>query len=521
MSTGIVTAHALRVREGPSRTDLVLGLIYKGEIVELLDTSPEGTWKNLRTVEGIVGWSSAKYLLDQGGEPLPDPEPATGQYRVTAHALYVREGPGRTYRAIGYLKRDDVVSAISVSADGKWKQIRHANGLAGWCSGKYLFYMGDPEPPPEPNTIRYQVTAYALYVREGPGSSYKAITYLREGDIVSGISTSADGKWRQIRLNSGEIGWSSCKYLSSLGPEKPPFEPDPEAGQFRVTTESLHLRLGPNTGYESVGMLKKGEIVTAIEPSPDKKWFQIQRSGGEIGWCASDYLYCLGGIETPAGETNTTGFHRCIINILDLHAEANQDAEIVGQLTQEETVDVLEISQDEVWKKITAARGLIGWCEGKYLTPLGNAAELQPDEEFPWMPIAFNDLGLREFPGAPNNPRILEYMASTNLRDYPFLPDETEWCAAFVNWCIEQAGIEATGWATVSPWMAWGEEIKEPLRGCVVTFQWDDGGQHVAFYLGECGDHLRALGGNQSNAVWIKSYPKKNVVNYRIPKDWS
>ncbi|OQY27811.1 MAG: hypothetical protein B6I38_09765 [Anaerolineaceae bacterium 4572_5.1] len=211
-------------REGPSRTHKVLNLIYKDEVVELLGVSPDGAWKNLRTVEGFIGWSSAKYLLNQGGEPLPDPEPATGQYRVTAHALYLREGPGRSYKALGYLKRDDVVSAIGASADRKWKQIRHANGLAGWCSGKYLFSLDDVEPPlePDPDAIQYQVTAHALHVREGAGSSYKAITHLQEGDVVTGVNISADGKWRQIRLNSGEIGWASSKYLAVFEePEEP------------------------------------------------------------------------------------------------------------------------------------------------------------------------------------------------------------------------------------------------------------------------------------------------------------
>ncbi|NOY98971.1 MAG: TIGR02594 family protein [Chloroflexi bacterium] len=520
MGKSIVTAYALRVREGPGTSYKVLGALYKDDVVDVLGDSPDGSWKNIRTAAGLSGWSSGKYLRDLSGEETP-PEPAAGQYRVTAYALYVREGPGTRYKALGYLSRDDVVVAISSSADGNWKQVRRADGLSGWCSGKYLFGLDDTVPPPEPTTGHYRVTAYALYVREGPGTGYKAIGYLREGNVVAALGSSPDGNWKQVRLNSGLVGWCSSKYLFSLGPDKPPFEPDPTTGQFRVTAQALHLRAGPATNHESIGLLKQDEIVAAVDSSADKSWYQVRTENGLVGWCAGEYLYCLGGIESDARDNaSATGFHRCITNTLKLYAGPDAATTVLAQLTQEETVNVLEISADGKWKKSVTVRGLIGWCEPKYLVSLGETATLREDEEFPWMPIAFNDLGLREFPGAPNNPRILEYMASTNLREYPFLPDETEWCAAFVNWCVEQAGIEPTGWATVYPWMAWGEEIKTPRRGCVVTFEWDDGGQHVAFYLGECGDRVRALGGNQSNAVWIKSYPKRNVVNYRIPKGW-
>ena len=538
MSKALVTAYSLYLREGPARTFKSIGVLRKDEQVEILGQSADEGWKNLRTTSGLVGWASAKYLqLIEGSDdetPIPPPTSGSGEYKVTAYALYMREGPGTNFKSLGHLGRNEVVTLIAESADGEWKQIRRTDGLVGWASAKYLQAVipssppedkpdDPPAPPPPPETgIHYQVTAYSLYVRKGPGTSYPALTHLKEGDVVTGLGQSADGSWKQIQLNDGRVGWCSGKYLRMLPNETPPFEPDPDKGQFLVTADLLHFRKSAAKDAESLALLPKDTLVDALDSTPDQLWQKVQLSDGRIGWCASEYLYCLGGIDSLIqNESTATGFHRCLANTLNVYVEANTTSAIVAQLIHEETVNVLKISDDRQWKKVITAHGLLGWCQPTYLVSLGEVAIEKESEEFPWMPIAFSDLGVREAPGAPSNPRILEYMASTNLREYPYLPDETDWCAAFVNWNVEQAGIESTGWATVYPWMAWGDEIKTPRRGCVVTFQWDDGGQHVAFYLGECGDHIRALGGNQSNAVWIKSYPKRNVVNYRIPKNWN
>ena len=40
---------------------------------------------------------------------------------------------------------------------------------------------------------------------------------------------------------------------------------------------------------------------------------------------------------------------------------------------------------------------------------------------------------------------------------------------------------------------------------------------HVGFYVGEEGDYLKSLGGNQDDSVKVKRYPKVVVKGYRLP----
>jgi uncharacterized protein (TIGR02594 family) len=138
----------------------------------------------------------------------------------------------------------------------------------------------------------------------------------------------------------------------------------------------------------------------------------------------------------------------------------------------------------------------------------------------PWYEIALRELAASVAEqGSGEHPRILEYLATCNdLEEGEAERDSTPWCSAFVNWCLEQCGIEGTdsGWAR--SWAEWGEAIDRPRLGAVVV--WARGRMaaeepvtgHVAFVVEDLGDSLLVLGGNQSDCVCVKAYPKHGYL---------
>lgn len=134
----------------------------------------------------------------------------------------------------------------------------------------------------------------------------------------------------------------------------------------------------------------------------------------------------------------------------------------------------------------------------------------------PWMQIAIMEMGVHEWnPG--DNPRILEYLASVGVTG----PDETSWCAAFLNWCLRKAGFNGANSGMASDWFTWGRAVA-PTYGAIVLFQPLSAGAsgHVGLLHALDQKNVWCLSGNSSNQVRIAPYPKARLIHsapYRWP----
>jgi uncharacterized protein (TIGR02594 family) len=97
----------------------------------------------------------------------------------------------------------------------------------------------------------------------------------------------------------------------------------------------------------------------------------------------------------------------------------------------------------------------------------------------------------------------------------------TAWCAAFVNWCLIQAGVPHLGYATARSWLDFGTPVAHPVYGCVTIIKpsTSTGSTtgHVAFFVEPRGSKVALLGGNQSDRVWVDAYSESRVLGYRWP----
>ena len=128
---GTVTADALNVRSGPSTSYSITTKIYKGNKVEILETS--NGWHKIKTSNGTIGWVSGSYISVSSGSTSQTSYKAT----VTATSLNVRSGAGTSYSVITKLSKGTVVDVIESASNG-WKKIKTSNGTTGWVSGDYL-----------------------------------------------------------------------------------------------------------------------------------------------------------------------------------------------------------------------------------------------------------------------------------------------------------------------------------------------------------------------------------------------
>ena len=69
-------------------------------------------------------------------------------------------------------------------------------------------------------------------------------------------------------------------------------------------------------------------------------------------------------------------------------------------------------------------------------------------QQFPWMPIARDEIGVAEGQG---DPRISQYFATATLGPQP---SSVPWCSAFVNFCVTRGGATGTNSALARSWLS-------------------------------------------------------------------
>ncbi len=231
---GQVLPASLNVREGASSLFSVVGTLAQDQVVRVLAYNEDKSWVEILdedNADGIQGWCDVRYLTLSETKPEPDVEPETQWYLVNVYALNVRQGPSTQYEVVGKFLQDDVIEQLDVDEGGKWFKVRSQEGLVGWVYASYLLATEapenpDPEPDPptpdpdpdpadDPQNVylgRFQVTAYALNLREGASTSNAVVGRLVKGDVIDAIDTTEDGSWRKIQMGDLE-GWCSAQYL--------------------------------------------------------------------------------------------------------------------------------------------------------------------------------------------------------------------------------------------------------------------------------------------------------------------
>jgi uncharacterized protein (TIGR02594 family) len=126
-------------------------------------------------------------------------------------------------------------------------------------------------------------------------------------------------------------------------------------------------------------------------------------------------------------------------------------------------------------------------------------------------------LGTKEVVGKVHNPVILGWAKELGLSKV-YTNDEIPWCGLAVGYAVHKAGLEVVDkplWAL--SWAKWGNEVKEPMLGDILTFK-RDGGGHVGIYVGEDKDCYHVLGGNQGNAMSVTRILKTRLYQARRTK---
>jgi uncharacterized protein (TIGR02594 family) len=283
---------------------------------------------------------------------------------------------------------------------------------------------------------------------------------------------------------------------------------------FKVRADSLHVRRTPTVADNVVGFLHKGDVVQRLGTSKNEQFLKV-RHGDLTGWASKKWLTRI----TPKAQR---------YQVIATHLNVRRQPKVVrgnvkGTLDHGDVVTSDGSTGDGKWLHVKKG-SLTGYASARYLRSVkrgGPAPAPAPGGAPEWYKKARKELNddVARVAGAGDNPRVVQYLKSTNLGKPANRNDETPWCSAFVNWCVEQSGEDGTNSASARSWMGWGRKLKKPTKGCVVVL-WrgsKHGTQgHVGFYVRSVGrGSFVLLAGNQGDRVSTLTFSKDRVLGYR------
>jgi hypothetical protein len=150
----------------------------------------------------------------------------------------------------------------------------------------------------------------------------------------------------------------------------------------------------------------------------------------------------------------------------------------------------------------------------KQAPELAARADLQPTD-MPWMDWMRAHRGEVQQTGAKPTAFTEEIFSHTNFG--PLNGFTPESCAATVCAALEETGYRSTKSAAAKSYVNYGAAC-DLKPGCIVVFQWPDGGHHVDF----CdqiidASTMRGLGGNQGHALQDSNFLRKFIIATRWP----
>jgi len=146
-----------------------------------------------------------------------------------------------------------------------------------------------------------------------------------------------------------------------------------------------------------------------------------------------------------------------------------------------------------------------------------------PPIQQPWLAMAWSLLGTAETVGDDDNPEILSWANALQLHQYKH--DSIPWCGLFVAHCLQSTGYAISPLPlSARSWIGYGEPCPpQPPNGyygsiVVLSRGLNPYQGHVGFRVGGVGDLVQVLGGNQGDAVSLRSYPASRLLATRLPK---
>jgi uncharacterized protein YgiM (DUF1202 family) len=367
---------------------------------------------------------------------------------ITTENLTLRQGPGDTYGIVDTLQAGEVTGILGKNSGGDWLYLVTLGLDLGWSPVNGLRAVGDLSKAPvlpanpvaavaarvtgstsatgsiQPLNIAEleavgaaQVNNAALNLRQRPGSEYKLLDTLAQGDEVKILGLNRDGEWALVQTTAGRLGWGSMDYLAVAGSltnaprlrSLEPLENQPDneiapvillnaanatvadsspadnTAQATPATqpaaesqtgptlapvasgrviEKVELRLGPGATFSPVQSLEVDAPLMIRGRNTTGDWLVVESINSKIGWSPVGALAIEDGSAAAANPVNTAWAQS---NALEVKGGPAIYFETVGALGINDLVAVLGLNEGRNWALVETRAGGQGWLPLRFL----------------------------------------------------------------------------------------------------------------------------------------------------------
>jgi uncharacterized protein YgiM (DUF1202 family) len=202
-----VTPEVTYLRDIPGYGGNIVGTLYRGDKLDLLDGSDPAWWQVELQRTGETGWIRKEILsLTPVG---------TVFYYVKKDTLPLRECPRSDCITLMLLFRGDQVQKYEEGGQGWWRVLAIKGRSLGWLPASALTADRAKALQPQPDKTYYYVATRKLMLRALPLARGEVVRTLRFNDQVQKLAESQD--WFKVRQPStGAVGWVVRRDLETL-----------------------------------------------------------------------------------------------------------------------------------------------------------------------------------------------------------------------------------------------------------------------------------------------------------------
>ncbi len=257
---------------------------YKTRLKELHKKHPSWVFVGRKTG---ISWTTALskesangVSLIEGSQPLSYRATDSNSYRTQTRQLYKYASTSTPIASVKSFKEFTVLDEVWKSTT-RWCHISLSDGTTGYIKGSLYSYT-------YPKSMKGTITADALNVRDGAGTSNKKIGSLSKDDRVTVVLKCKDNETRNI--------WYKIRYNSSTGYVSAAYVRIDQLTEKKTTTtvklsknyptaklaEKRYYRAYPDLDYPVEGSIAADSEVTVLAKLTDgagKIWLKVNKDG--------------------------------------------------------------------------------------------------------------------------------------------------------------------------------------------------------------------------------------------------